>query len=565
MDAIARHHLQRLRTATIDKLDHTQLSKWIEQNTYLGGRPYSFVGHEYQRVILDDPSPHKVIRKCSQVGLSEAAMRYAAALMGTMNNFTLLYVLPTASFSGVMGRTRFTPIVMTSPILRSLASESGLDNQDVKKFGNNYLWFRGATSDTAPISVAADALVVDEKAFADQQILGDFQSRLTHSPYRWKFELSTPTFNSDPIDLAFQQSRRHWNAVRCVCCGHRFVPDYYEHVKIPGFNKHLDEITKDNIHLTNFRDAYMACPHCGRAVDLSIQNREWIVENNDESWIATGFQVQPFDAPSVISLPYLIEASTSYASKAKFRQFNLGLPSDDSQSGLTEADVEAAAIELPGSPFTHHVMGADQGMTCWFLVAGVEPSGKMVVVHYERCPLSEYERRYDALKLRYKITATCADMQPNVSLSLRMSDKDSSYFPAMFSTRQGLDLFDVRLRDAEPESGVVALRQVSINRNAMLDRLMADIRGGMIKFARREEFDTLKAHLTDMKRAEATLRNGLFSSNWVKSAKGNDHLMFALLYCHVASRLRGIVSTTVLPSMFTVQKFKVTEPKARRA
>lgn len=560
MSEMVQHHLQRLRLATSERVDHTQMSRWIQENTYLGGKPYSFKGHMFQKKILDDPSPHKVVRKCSQVGLSETGLRYAAALMGTMQRFTLLYVLPTASFAGTYGRTRFTPIVMSSPVLRALASESGLDNQDVKQFGDNYLWFRGATSDTAPISVAADGLVVDEKSFADQQILGDFQSRLTHSPYRWKFELSTPIYNGCPIDTSFQQSRRHWCAVRCCHCGHRFVPSYYEHVRIPGFSKHLDEIVKDNIHLTRFKEAYLACPHCERAVDLSDEYREWIVENNDEDWIATGFQVQPFDAPSIISLPYLIEASTSYASKAKFRQFNLGLPAEDAQSGLTEADIDAASIELPEPSFQRYVIGADQGMTCWIVVSGVEPSGNLVVVHYEHCALSEFERRLDELKAQYRVRVSCFDMQPNVYLSMQLSDKDPGAYPAMFSTRQGLDLFDVKVRDADPEAGVVAVRQVMINRNAALDRIMADLRSGAIKIARREKYDTLKAHLTDMRRGEITLRNGEWGSVWSKSTKGNDHLMFALLYSYVAARLQDMGGMALPRGMFQVNRIKVSNP-----
>lgn len=555
-----RLHLQRLKLGTIERLDHTQLSRWVAENTKLAGRPYSFKGHEFQQFILDNPSEHKVVRKCSQVGLSETALRYAAALMGTMRNFTLLYVLPTASFSGVMGRTRFTPIVLTSPALRALASEGALDNQDVKQFGTNYLWFRGATSDTAPISVAADALVIDEKSFADQQILGDFQSRLTHSPYKWKFELSTPIFNGCPIDTSFQQSRRHWCSVRCTHCSHRFVPDYYANVVVPGYDKHLDEITKDNIHLTRFKEAYLACPHCGGEVDLSIDNREWIIENNDEDWIAAGFQVQPFDAPSVISLPYLVEASTSYASKAKFRQFNLGLPSEDAQSGLTEADIDAAAIELPEHNFPRYVIGADQGMTCWIMVSGVQHTGELVAVHYERCALTEFESRLAKLKERYRARTICFDMQPNVSLALQISDRDPGAFPAMFSTRQGLELFDVKLRDADPDAGVMAVRQVMINRNAMLDRIMADLRTGAIKIAKRELYDTLRLHLTDLRRGETTLRNGSWGSFWAKSAKGQDHFMFALLYSYVAARLQDVGGIRLSPSMFSVGKLKIAQP-----
>lgn len=550
------HHLQRVRAATVERIDHTRLSEWVTKYTTINGKPYSFKGHEFQQKVLDDPSPHKVVRKCSQVGLSETALRYAAALMGTMRHFTLLYVLPTASFSAMMGKTRMTPIILGSSALRSLASEGELDNQGVKQFGSNYLWFRGASSDTAPISIAADGYVADEVSFADQQILGDFQSRLTHSPYRWKFELSTPQYSGCPIDAAFQRSKKKWCAVRCTHCGERFIPSYYDHVKIPGFDRHLDEITKDNIHKTRFLEAYLGCPRCGRAVNLSIENREWVVENADEDWLASGYQIQPFDAPSIISLPYLIEASTGYASKSKFRQFNLGLPSDDAESGLTEGDIEAAGVELAKTPFSHHVMGIDQGNVCHFRIGGVTPAGEIIEVHRERVPLGRFKERYLSLKSQFNITATVADMQPNVSLSMEMAEMDGSYYPAVYSTRQGIDIFDVRLRDASPEEGIMALRQVSVNRNTLFDRLMSDIRTGRLKMCRDSEWDVMKAHMIDMKRAEVSLRNNTWGSTWVKSAKGNDHYMHAGGLLWIAAQLRGVGSSRLIPSMFGVSTFR---------
>lgn len=556
LDEAAKHHLDRIRLATTTKYDHTQLSRWVQDNTTINGKPYSFVGHEFQARFMDDPAPIKVARKCSQVGLSETSMRIAAAYMGVMQNFCLIYVLPTASFAGTYGKTRFTPIVEGSPPLRSLMDTQALDNQDVKQFGSNYLWMRGASSENAPISVAADAIIFDEYSFCDITIASQFQSRLSHSKYRWKILLSTPTTPGDPIDDAFQQSRRHWNTAKCLCCGHRYVPDYYQNVVVPGWDRHLDEITKDNLHTTRFREAYVACPKCGARADLSPENREWVVENNEETWIASGYQIQPFDAPSIISVPYLIEASTAYSSKSQFRNYNLGLPSQDAESGLTDEDMESCAVEVATNPFTYTVMGIDLGNTCHFVVGGTSPDGKFGVIHVERVPLGRFRERFWALKGQYRVMCTVSDSQPLVDLVMSMCTDDPTFFGALYVTRQGLDFFEVRIREADPDKALGDLRQVSVNRNALFDKLLSEVRSGRVWFKRTDVWQTYKAHATDMKRASATLRSGEFTSQWIKSAKGEDHMWHATGYCYIASQMRGVLNMP-LPSFPGIHRMKL--------
>ena len=556
MNSDTHHHITRLKLATTERIDLRNVSRWVEQNTFLNGKPYSFKGHEYQRRIMDDPSPQKAVRKCSQVGLSEAALRLSAGLMGVMRNFTLIYVLPTASFAGVYGKTRLTPIINSSPSLKSSVSDSGLDNQDVKQFGSNYMWMRGCSSDTAPISVAADALIIDEKSFCDPAILEVFQSRLSHSQYRWKFELSTPTYSGDAIDTAFQQSRRHWNIVKCHLCGHQFVPDYYGNVVIPGFDKHLDEITKENIHLTRYQEAYVQCPHCKGAPSLALEHREWVVENNTEDWITAGYQVQPFDCPTVISVPYLIQASTAYTSKAKFKQFNLGLPAEDAESGLTEEDLNTAGVELVSSPFTTHQMGIDLGLICHFTVGAIGGDGRLGVVHRERVPLSKFRERYWALKAQYRVTVVVSDIQPYTDLILGMSNEDPNLYGASYVTRNGLELFDVKVREDDPDSALLGVRQVHVNRNAMFDHILAEFRAGRVWTYKGADWELFKSHMQDMKRASATLRNGEFTSMWQKSSKGQDHYHHSLLYLTVAAMMRGIASNQLLSGLVPVAKFK---------
>lgn len=520
------------------------------------------MGHEYQRRILEEDSISVVVHKSAQTGISEMSLRMAATLPIVMpGTFNLGYVLPTASFAASYSQTRFNPIVQSSPTLRASMSSDDIDRADIKTFSgggsiSKAVYFKGAAVGNAAISTSLDMVIYDEYSFMDQEVAGDYNSRLIHSPYKWELKLSTPTFPGDPIDVAFDSSRRMFSMCRCWKCQHVFLPSYYEHVRVPGWNKALDEITSTNLHQVRYSEAALFCPKCGAVANLMPEHREWVCANPEESHISVGFKVQPFDAPTVVTVPDLVLASTKYSSKAKFMQFSLGTPAADADAGITEDDLNRIGIEAGGSPFGAHFMGVDQGNTCYLMVGGLRNDGVLEVVDYQRASLGEFKHRRAALRSMYRIVSNVMDQQPNVSLAMEMAEQDSTCYPAIYTSRAGLDLYDVRSREAEPDEGIMALRQVSINRNAILDRILLDIREGKLIVHKKSDWELFRQHLTDMKRAQATLRNGEFTSLWQKSAKGNDHYHHALVYLWVAAQLRGIVSGGLTPSMFGVSTFR---------
>lgn len=558
MSSVTTEHLGRIKAATTQRLGRKDLPRWIERNTFINGKHFSFAGHEYQERILVEDSPEVVIRKSAQTGISEMSMRMSLALVMVMPGaFRVGYTFPTASFAANYSKTRFNSIIQTSPTLRSAVSSEDIDSADTKTFGiGKEIYFKGAATGNAAISTTLDMLIHDELSFSDQEVIGDYHSRLIHSAYKWKVKLSTPTFPGDPIDEAFTSSRRHWNLCRCKHCNHTFIPDYYKHVHIPGWDRHLDEITKELLHLVRFREAKMLCPSCGRQADLSPQHREWVCENPSEQHIATGFQVQPFDAPSVVSLADLIIASTSYANKSKFKQFSLGKPAEDSESGLTVDDLNSAGVEAASTPFNTHVMGIDLGMVCHFSVGSVGVDGCLGVVHYERVPLAKFRERYWSLKRQFRVTIVVSDIQPYTDLIMALSGDDPNLFGASYVSRNGIELFDVKEREDDPDNAVVGVRQVHVNRNAAFDNLLAEFREGRVWIRKLGDWEVLKAHLQDMKRASATLRNGEFTSQWQKSSKGNDHYHHSLLYLSIAAKMRGIASQSLLQGLTPVRKIR---------
>ena len=571
MSDLFREHLARVRTATVSQMGRKDLAAWIERNTKIGGQNFSFLNHEYQHKILTDDSRELVIRKSAQTGISEMCLRAAAGLVMIMpGSFRIGYTFPTASFAASYAQTRFNPIVQFSPTLRAAVSSDDIARADLKTFGQGKeIYFKGASVGQAAISTTLDMLVHDELSFSDPEIVGDYTSRMLHSQYKWRWSLSTPTFPGDAIDEAFSASRRHWNFCICEHCLHRFIPDYYSHVHIPGWDNHLDEITKSNIHLVRHTEAEFRCPRCHKPTSLQPEQREWVCENEGQKHIAAGYQVQPFDAPDIVTLSDLIIASTKYATKSKFRQFSLGRPAADADQGLTPEDLDRVGYSGSGTPFTGHVMGIDLGLVCHFMVGGIGPAGELVVVHYERVPLKNFRARYWSLKAQYSISIVVSDIQPYTDLIMSLSNEDMNLFGATYVNRQGMEVYAVRVDEEDSEKAQDGIRQVAVNRNALFDRVMAEIRppegvSPGIAIRKCDDWALLKEHVSDMKRAGATLRNGEFTSVWQKSSKGQDHYHHALGYLWVAAQMRGVAYGSMNTGMPLVTKFKLLGPPSQQ-
>lgn len=570
MGDFTKHLLNRIRAATTDRKGRKDLPAWIESETYINGRPFSFAGHEYQKQILLDESPELVIRKSAQTGISEMAMRMALGLVMIMPGaFRVGYTFPSATFATSYSKSRFAPIITGSPSLRAAVSSDDLDSAEVKTFGvGKEIYFKGAAVGNAAISTTLDMLIHDELSFSDQTVIGDYSSRVIHSIYKWRMALSTPTFPGDPIDEAFKASRRNWNFCRCEHCGHTFIPDFYVNVQIPGWDQHLDDITAENLHKVRYREAQFLCSKCWKPTSLLPAHREWVCENPSEPHIAAGYQVQPFDAPTVVSLTDLIVGSTKYATKSKFRQFALGRPAEDTDNGLVEADIDRVGLQMAQSPFTTHVMGIDVGQTSYFMVGGVAPDGQLIVVHYERVALKNFRERYWALKAKFRVSITVMDVQPYTDLVMALSDEDPNLFGARYVSRPGLEVFSLRQREEGDSDALGPVRELSVSRNALFDRVMADIRpaehaapGIMIR--KLEDWELVKKHLTDMKRASAALRNGEFTSIWQKSSKGQDHYHHTLGYLWIAAQMRGIAAGLASTALHGVHTFKLKSKQQR--
>lgn len=553
-NSLIKHHLERLKSATTNRHTAGSLPEWICEHTYIGGDRYSFANHEYQERILRDESREIVIRKCSQVGLSETSARMALALCAVIPNFTVGYTLPTAGFATTFMRTRIDPVIQSSPYLSDMIHTT-TDNAEVKRLGDSYLYLKGSQSSNAPISVPMDMLIHDELDFSDPEVISQYQSRLTHSRHKRKIKLSTPTVPGRGIDKEFQRSRRWFNLVKCSRCGHWFTPDFYRHVKIPKFTGDLREITKANLHKYDYSRAYVECPACGGAPSMQPDYREWVLENPDDYFLAAGYQVSPFDAPNIITPGYLIEASTQYKRRIDFENFSLGLPAEDKESTLLAEELKAVIVQMsPGG--LGRVMGLDMGMECHCVIADVTWDGQLIIVHSEVIPVGKVRERRKELARQFGVRMTVVDSQPYTETVLAMQQEDMNLYGAVYTRSKSIETYTVKDQEADDEKGRSEVRQVNINRDKAFDALMEDIRSGRVYKVSDENDELWVTQLTDMRRMKEWTADAEMSFVWRKSEDGNDHFHHATLYCRIASQIIGVSrGGIILPSM--VASFRV--------
>ncbi len=554
-----RQHIDRLRAA-LSPAEQGSYADWVTAHTILKGKPYSYGGHEYQETILRDGARVKSVRKPSQVGISELSIRRALAFVLRNPGVTMMYVLPTATFSQTFAKTRFDVVVDESPDV-STQRHKGTDSSSVKRFLNNsFVFFKGASRTGQAISVPVDSLVIDEVDLAeDQDILSQFTSRLTHSSYKEEFYLSTPTVPGYGISAHYEAALQFIELTTCNRCGHTFEPDYYRDVVVPGLPIEVPELnyrTRTKLEGVDLAKAHLACPKCRRQVATEAKYRKFVPFNPSCKSDAHAYQVTPFSCPKTRTVGDVVQDSVKYRQTADFVNFGLGLPYESSETQLTLSEVDAA-FDVNHSLYPEEapvsVAGMDLGGECAHLTGGVFVDNHVRVYSAEMIPLHQVVERYKEVAAKRRVISSVIDMMPYTEVVRAVQQTDPNAFACVFSNSKiTTELFQVKSKEEDQAKASFGLRQINANRHIGLDMLVDMLKTGQISFAKscHPQRKLITKHLLSLKRVRVKNRglDGGDSFAWRKT-DGEDHYFFALLYLVLATYLRG-VSVGVVPLPF---------------
>ena len=549
-------HLRRVKDSITNVYTMGNLSQWITKNTTINMRPYSYVGREYQKDIIDDPAKTLLVIKAAQTGLSEIFARWALASVTTQRDFTCIWTFPSSSDAEMFSKARLTPVIEDSKALKHALSRT-IDSVELKQFNSNsFLYTRGTYSSTGALSVPADLLIHDEVERSDLESIAAYVSRLQAKPTKMRRLFSTPTVSGFGISLEAETAKRKRQMWTCSCCNHKFLPSYERDVVIPGFDQEKRFLTRALIKDLDWRSTKLLCPKCGREPSIDIKYREWVVENPSEPYETVAYYISPFCASSFITPSYLAKVSTDFNRWSEFCNQALGETAEESDESLTVEDIQGMHTPNAMDSSEVHFMGTDVGVTCHIVIGRVAQE-TLIVVHREKVLFTQYEARRRELCAKYRVITSVMDAFPYSDTASRVTEFDPNAYASIYVTKKSTELFTIKDVEANPEEGKLNLRSVMVNRDVALDALMYEIKHKKVVVHKVDQ--ELVTHFRDMKRVQVFDKSNQMRYTWKKS-KGVDHFMHATLYLFIATRLRqtaGVWSTPgVVPfvSSFTLRQ-----------
>lgn len=550
-------HIARIKDGANNVYTLKTLSKFVEKHIFLEGSRYTF-GDKYgfQAAIIDDNSRVTNTVKPAQIGLTTSTMAYLVSAAATQRKLNSIYALPSANDAQKLVTTKLNPLIHGSPEIKRLL-DSDVDNNELKKIGNNFIFIRGTKSETAALSISADALVADEVDRCDPDTLKQFRSRLQASELQIVKQFSTPTIDSIGISKEAETSKRLRHMATCLCCGNKWLPSYHTDIVIPDYSGDLKEITKTTIKDVKWQQARWNCPACGRDPELHPSRLEWVMENPDDNYEAHTYYVTPVTACLVLRPSYLVRTSTEFGTRSEWCNQVLGETSEEENEQVTLKDVEAAEVEadLRSSDITY--MGADMGLLCAVTIGREMPDGTVLVIHREMVPVSNFETRRRELVKEFRCVNSVHDVYPYTTEIMRITDQDPNAYGALFTTAKSPEMFTLQEKEENAEEGKLNLRLLKINRTAALDHVRDLFKTRKLVMAKGEKTDSLKSHYTSLKRVQQMVKDEL-QFVWAKT-DGEDHMMFSLMYMILAIKLRGRIGGTLRPGTVPlVSRYKVT-------
>ena len=476
------------------------LLDWARKNRRTEkGRNFTFRDRPYLKQIYADTHDFIVIKKAAQVGGTEFAISNALHFACEYSPVTIIYTFPTATEVRNFVAGRFNPSIAVSPYVKERIGR--VDSVSVKEIAGSFLYLRGSFSDREALSVPADLLIHDEVDFSNQNILSQYEERLTASRYKKRLFFSTPTVPHFGIDALFEASDQHEWFVECESCGHGFLPQ-------------LEQIDKDK--------AMLRCPLCHKA--CSRRRGRW--ESMNPGAAIRGYHLDQLgcafvDIESIIGK---LEGPKKY-DKRMFENFVRGQASavgvGSVNRGIIMQRCFTDAVQRSESG-RGRFMGIDQGGRLSVVISEVIDS-KRCIVYMEEVEDDDDWSRMHRLMALHGVTTCVVDYRPEARAARRFAKQ----YPGVawcceFVTSDKELYFD---KDED--------YLVKGNRTEILDGAAEQIRDGRTQlYSKDEVVETYISHWERLARVEEVDRLGRTKAQWIK--QGVSDLSFADAYNRLA-------------------------------
>ena len=310
------------------------LAEYHHKNT--SGQPIDVLERPYQIEILKDDSPHIVVMKCVQVGISEILIIKAMAKL--YQGWSIIYSLPIESLRNTFVANRIDKMVTTVPFYKyGLENAAGSSDQTgMKHFWNGVIKLVGSNSTSSFLEFPADLVIIDEMDKSDLDNLELAEDRLQASKHKFKWVVGNPTFSKFGMHKAYLGSdQKRWN-VKCLACNEWQDLDFFKNI--------VRQIDENKYQLIG-DDTQAYCRKCSKPTDRLMVG-EWIAKYLNRS--IPGYHVNQIFSPTV-SIAGLwrkfLEGQTNATVMQVFYNSCLGLPYEAVGDNLSAALLESKCMD----------------------------------------------------------------------------------------------------------------------------------------------------------------------------------------------------------------------------
>ena len=459
--------------------------------------------------IYKDESPQIVIMKSAQIGISELCVNTALWFCETYGG-NVLYVMPTQGQMNDFSQARVLPRLGYDEPKKHVAK------MGLQKVGRGYFYMRGSDSRNQIITVDADLLIRDELDWMTTEHIPMMEERLGASEFKWKRDVSTPTYPDFGIDKAFSASDQHRYLIKCPHCNKHQELDFWE----------------------NLKGGKVVCVKCGRELDRTMVG-EWVPGYPSRN--LRGYKVNRLYSP-LTTVENLITASekTSESEIQTFYNFTLGI-SRSPKGGKVGRDLILACRDMEYlMPEVHKgitTMGVDVGAVLNVRISQHTPQGRRAV--YIGIVKTFGELR--GLMKQFHVGLCCIDALPET--------RKAKEFAKAFEGKVKLVYFSSQEELVKLKKSDDGYAEVHCARTQLLDEVMAEFAEGRNILPRNvEEIEDYIKQITANVRVISQDNQGRDKVKWIASSP--DHYLFAEAYDVLAAQVKN--KHKVLPTMLTV-------------
>lgn len=506
-------------------------SIWALRYKTIKGHPLTFESSDpykhrpWQRAIMDDNHPNKVVEKSRQLGLSETSITEAIHFLATHHQTNVMYTFPTYPQMNDFSVTRVLPVFRNNLHLSSLLSRE-VNNITTKRIGDSNLFMRSASSGSIGEGVDADCAYFDEYDRMREGVELAFQEGLSSSPYGLIRKFSTPTIPGRGINYQYSRSDQMRYIHICPHCGERQFLTFEDNiiqVDPNGVDPHTNEV-RDGTFI-------VGCRKCGRPLDR-MATGEW-VPMYPSVHETRGYHISQLDA-AWISADSIMRRKLSYRSKQLFYNYVVGEPYANEGLLVTDQDIQAA-VRLPGetmsrtSRYVAVVAGIDWGDVSYMVVLGIKSNGALDL-------LNLYSVRNEQGRPLTDVTYLCAVLRayaPNIVVADAGygADKNSygfTQYPAAWYSCHWTTSKDagskVRFKDQYNETS----HEILVDKTVSVQRTIYSLKGQLISlFPWGEKIATLALHARNTRIMEEEDDGRVYQK---ATRVGPDHYISALSY-----------------------------------